>query len=293
MAFTGAATTVVAQTFILQDPNGVVAAIFSTGNGTHGPFTSTFSALDMFHRDVATTDSSLTWTDGNAPLGNESVTLTGPVDAGGGTYRPYFSVFRSSPGLGVTTRARMEAGAPSGIQVFEADAFIDVSASGVAGGTFIRLHSPGGFHVDNDQLPIDYRASATNDTRGSIYGATFDSAALGASPNLLIAPQFLITVNELVYPGGGYLDISWTIDLQCLIAGTLALCDIFVNGVVASPVITCNDGILNARHTYSSRVLYPVAVGVAPQVQVRAYCSANNGYQAIATQTTLQVVNYR
>lgn len=290
-----------ALTFQLIDPiTGTVAAQLTTGFGTHGPFSSTFSSLDMFHRDVTTTDSSLSWTDSNGPPatppGNESVVLTGPANAGAGTFRPYLALFRSSPGLGISTVGRLGAGDPAGVAIADV-AQVEVRADGLGAATVTATGQAIELKADYSSVGV-WKGISGN--RGLLYGITAHAATLGVTVLTQVAATTVVTVSMPAAPAasaaamGTFIDVEFIVLAQALISD-ICVGDLYVNGVLTdTSFMTATAGMLNAYFSWGLRFQQNAPpIGVAYLIELKVRSGAANSWSVQPTQTRVIVTNYR
>lgn len=102
-----------ALTFQLIDPTtGAVAGELTDGSDPAAfPLSLLYDGLEMYHRDAATSDSSLRWTYGDA--GNEYLQLAGPGSPAAGVNRP--RVFLRRTAVSPSTYAAISSGRPDGV----------------------------------------------------------------------------------------------------------------------------------------------------------------------------------
>lgn len=278
MAFTGAATVVVAQTFILYDPNGVISAQLTTGVAPYN-----FDAFTFYHRDAATSDSRLDWSHGGG--GNEHLALRGPADAGVPDGGPTLDLSVDA-GFGNTT-ARLTSGTHEGIPFDSAS--ISLQRAAAVASDFISIATHGPVVLQTPDL--------ISKPRGNILGVSFHTAAVAASFNANIAPVNAITIAIPEAPAAGCtLSIHWTVDvISQLAAPGVVFADILVNGVAQNPIIV-RSGLQAAgiRDTISGTCLAAAPVtGAAYNVSLRTYGTVNGGFQITQVDTILNITYYR
>lgn len=302
MAFTGAATTVIAQTFILQDPNGVVVAIL----GANTQEANNLSLL-LKHNDVLTTDSYLYWTDPTRfGAGIEEVILAGPKLVTSPGVAPSLILARSSPGpeliqlqgaeqINLVTQT--DAGAVAG-------PFLLMDAGNAANPYIAMGLAVGGLTVDMDQvsqqisISTDGNVELFNDAgiyRGRFYGVTRHEASLsGANVPSTVAAGILLTI---VLPNctvaGAWADISFTAAWLCQVAPANSLnLQIRVNGALVTPLAYTQNNANTVAGTATLRKTFAMPIGVNT-IDLVEYGGAATYAILGSDQTSLTVVLHR
>lgn len=265
MAFSSAATVVVANQFNLIDPNGIIIA-------TLGTSAAGANNLNFLHNDPLTSDSFLHWSKvGELAAGVEELRLSGPKTTG-------------VPGGGPQMAF---VGGPAGNQLIELD-------TGDTGGGFST-----GLQLDglNRQLNTFANVEPVSDVNGGVrgnrYGTTFQQAIYGGGAfNSNIAPQNVLTINIPAAPiAGAWLDISWGIDITTLLANFTAS-DIVINGTGFNPQIFVNGAPIGLRLNLGGRMVIPnpAAIGVALTINARIFSGANNAATVTGAATSFLTV---
>lgn len=265
MAFTGAAASVVAQQFILIDPNGVIVGNFGTAPGTQ--------FLTFLHNDTLTTDSVITWTNPTltAP-GIEYVELAGPkaVAEPGGTTPPSL---RLSDINGVHNA-----------QLYGASE-IDLTTSepsGVLNSTQIIVTSRNNptFGVNGDIRLLNDRVlmqSISGADRGIVYGDKFEQKA-GVLTNVLNTGNTLATLAAVTYPVAGFIEIIATVSVVINIINDALTYSIVIDGAVVRTAVW-QPGVtgINTRWQFTISHKTAVAAG-AHTVRLDVSDVTNNAY---------------
>lgn len=283
MAFTNAATIVVAQVFELLDPNGVIVASLGSGTGGGFPFGGAFSQLAMFHNDPNTTDSSLAWTQSGA-TGTEIVRLEGPSSAGGGLQgRPQLSLYRQNPGIPFTGVV-LNSGRPDG--ALQPTSYIQMDQGDAGAGSMIFTSDTQG------------TVQANTGARGLMYGESQFHIAAAATVALTLAVQVVCTqVLPNVPIAGAFMDASWEVYLNQTVVGTAgAFFYLLMDGVqipvTSSPVQVWDDAI-QLKSSGARAVAIPVGVG---NHTIQLVCSKGAAGGAAAWQisnTALDIILHR
>lgn len=298
MAFTGAARIVVAQTFILVDPNGVIVATLT--NQPPGQYVNIGGdALLIQHNDPAVTDSFLFWTQlGNTNgVGNEEIVLSGPEAIGDAGVPPAlvlsrfnatkiaqiqgatnFNVITQKVTTGVAGPA-LSLNATSGNISLDAPAGISLDA--LAGGVGAVLHldttktvalgdlsnfSPA-FTMDGPTGDIQFDTNSNIDFfdgpgnyRGRIYGVSFHSTQAAATVNTNGADQILATVNLPNAPLGGVIVASVMATASVIVGGQYKVI-IYIDGGAAGPQAWASSAVAGTLITGSVTFHFPVGAG--------------------------------
>lgn len=292
MAFTGAATTVVAQTFILQDPNGIIVANFASGGGFGG---GTAPALNFLHHDVLTSDSQLWWSQvtgaGGGSPGVENLVISGPrVKAVSG--------FDEFLWFGVDTAAveRKFVGVGDANQIFlEATNNADVSR------TALEMYGNGELfdvfgrttQITCDTFPL--RDFGTQTSRGLVYGESRHEASLsGANVPSTVAAGILLTIVLPNCPvASAWADISFTAAWLCQVAPANSLnLQIRVNGVLVTPLAYTQNNANTVAGTATLRKTFAMPVGINT-IDLVEYGGAATYAILGSDQTSLTVILHR
>jgi len=261
MAFEGAASTVVAQEFVLIDPNGVQVGEFG-----QDPFGR--PGLLFNHNDVLTTDSFLSWTQAGA--GTESLFLVGPEGVGQAGQPPSLILSRS-PGQKVAA-----------LQSVNLVQLIAEASPPDATGTSISIN--GVSHNVTTVANTETKFDSNGNSRGSGYGLTFFDALLAANVVSNGAQQVILTIN---IPSGlvtNVIDVSFyaTILVNAAVLGTA---QIFVDGAPQLPVADVAIAAIGTQITVSASRAFGVTLGVAHTVTL-TYAAAAGAHTTIGGNRT-------
>jgi len=262
MAFEGAASTVVAQEFVLIDPNGVQVGEFG-----QDPFGR--PGLLFNHNDVLTTDSFLSWTQAGA--GTESLFLVGPEGVGQAGQPPSLILSRS-PGQKVAA-----------LQSVNLVQLIAEASPPDATGTSISID--GVSHDVTTVANTETKFDSNGQARGRSYGIDFTEAYYnGPAFNTTVAPAVIVTTAAMAAGpvAGCWLDISYQIDVTTLIANQFVQAIVVINGVAQTPASAISTTPVNSRFQLEGRMTKPQAPGVAVTVTVNVLSSVAAAYQITA-----------
>lgn len=285
MAFTGAATVVVANIFQLVDINGNIVG--SLGNGPGGvalPGNGPFSTLAMKHLDPVTSDSSLSWTQ-NGATGTEAVRLEGPVSAAGAEdNRPQITLYRSAQGPNPTTGLTISSGRPDGANTNPLGPYIAMQND-----TTVPLET---FEIGGNNITVHDSNFAS---RGQLYGLTQQSAS-PASVLLTNVAQTLCTVVVANCPTpGAWLDIFWSVYFEISAVGAnYSQYDCLVNGVLQPKrILHLNSVALGVVLSQRMFVAAPINIG-AFNVVIRGFkTSALATVNTFTADSNCTVATYR
>lgn len=266
MAFTGAATVVVAQVFELLDPNGVIAATLATGTAPFGTGAPT-DGLTLFHRDAATTDSELGWTHPGI-AGNESAFLQGPVSAGGAADNRPVLLLQREPAT-PATKFFLYTGRPDGT-FGTLQTGIDGSDDNAGNGTVNVTAKT--LNLQNDSMPVQSRTFVS---RGNLFGVRFFDALLAGVVNTNAAVQTVLTINLPASPIVVQVDVSFYMTVTINVAGSVVTAQVFVDGVANLPFAVMNNPPLGGQ-TLSSRRVFGLTTGVAHTITLTVLATAGN-----------------
>lgn len=279
MAFTGAATVVVAQTFEIVDPTGVIVAIF--GQSTLGS-----NSLLFKHNDVLTTDSFLFWSDPTTlGAGQEEIVLSGPETVGATGAPPQIALAKLTAGkrIRASSTNQLDLATETVAAVANQSLLLDGVANSMYLGELTSFNGVLSIVTGDIQLSTDSTVelfSAAGVTRGKVYGVTFHQASWAGAVNVTVAPVVLATINLPNAPvAGATAVISFSVSCALLLDGTSisVYCD--VDTVVQNPVTEFQPGIAVTTAACKAQLAGTVQVSVGTgthTVRLLANVSATN-----------------
>lgn len=268
MAFTSAATTVVANTFVLVDPNGIIIANFGA-NSQYG----SASNLNFLHNDPLTRDSFLHWSKvGELAAGSEELRISGPNSAG-------------SPGGGPQISFSVAAGNNQIIELDTADA---------AGAFSTGLQLDGFLKQTNTFANLNIMADVNGNARGQAYGESFADAVLAGLTNIPNTGITLITLAAVDFPvAGGWIEVSATIQANVLIINDALTISIVIDGgVVRQGFWIPGPEVVGTSQVTTIRKAVLVGTG-SHTVRLDAAAVTNNAYSATAAATAITAIYHR
>lgn len=253
MAFRGAATVVVAGSFQLLDPYGLVSGFLGNGNSVGAfPAATDFSELGLLHNDAAVVNSTLRWsrlTGGTGTAGDEYVVLRGPALAGANSNRPRIIVARTAA-LG--TYVQLDSGRDNGAaDATTGDIFMQTDLTQIRAKSLSILNS-----VETRMFDI---AGPTD--RGVVYGvkhATLVSNGSVPAGNIPFAVGLaetpIFSFNLPLMPLAGMLDIFWSPDVTTTAAlGGYVTSRCYIDGVqLVTREAFVYDNVPGANHRYEA-----------------------------------------
>lgn len=283
MAFTGAATTVIAQTFILQDPNGVIVAQLGASDAS---LALNGDSLQMKHNDVLTSDSSLTWTQpASFGAGLEAVWLQGPEVAGGVGIGAFLQL---SVGL--------NAAAPKRIFMSQGNVMDLSVVDPVTNADTVQLHLTDVGHVFNTRADVETVADVANVTRGNRYGFSFHKGTTAGNIVLTTAAQTCNTIAMPIAPvAGAIISLAWSVRFQVTTLGVaVCIADVTVNGVVVPELAILTMAVATDQNVSQVVCNYPAPIGITYNILLRVRKSAAVGVaNSDATSSTISATYYR